>query len=117
MDYKNELLDERRKLKNKSNSDKINDIEYINEYIDKLEAEDSILNESISSVIEDDYNNIEFPDVTSDKCAINKNNLENKFNLPKLSMSQIIYNKKKFKPEDEEKSLSRIMLKKLTSKD
>ena len=117
MDYKNELLDERRKLKNKSNSDKINDIEYINEYIDKLEAEDSILNESISSVIEDDYNNIEFPDVTSDKCTINKNNLENKFKLPKLSMSQIIYNKKKFKPEDEEKSLSRIMLNKLTSKD
>ena len=117
MDYKNELLDERRKLKNKANSDKINDIEYINEYIDKLEAEDSILNESISSIIEDDYNNIEFPDVTSDKCAINKNNLENKFNLPKLSMSQIIYNKKKFKPEDEEKSLSRIMLNKLTSKD
>ena len=117
MDYKNQLLDERRKLKNKSNSDKTNNIELINKYIDKLEEEDSILNESISSVIEDDYNNIQFPDVVSGKCIINKYHLDNKFNIPKLSMSQIIYNKKKFKPEDEEKSLSRAMKKQLTSKD
>ena len=41
MDYKNQLLDERIKLKKQSNSHKTNNIEYINEFIDKLEDEDS----------------------------------------------------------------------------
>ena len=117
IDYKNQLLEERRKLKKQSNSENTNNIEYIKEYIDKLEDEDSILNESICSVIEDDFSNIQFSDVVSDKCVINKFNLENKFHIPKLSMSQIIYNKKKFKPEDDEKSLSRTMINQLTSKD
>lgn len=117
MDYKNQLLDERRKYKNKLNSEQTNNIDFINECIDKLEEEDSILNESFSSVNEDDYNNIQFPDAISNKCVINKYHLEKKYNIPKISMNQIIYNKKKFKPEDEEKSLSRIMIKQLTSKD
>ena len=79
----------------------------INEYIEKINNEDSFLNESISSAYEESYNNIEFPIIINEKCVIKKNSLYEKFNFPKLSLGQIIYNKKRFKPEDAEKSLSR----------
>ena len=79
----------------------------INEYIEKINNEDSFLNESISSAYEENYNNIEFPFIINEKCVIKKSSLYEKFNFPKLSLGQIIYNKKRFKPEDAEKSLSR----------
>lgn len=79
----------------------------IYEDIEKINNEDSLLNESITSAYEDYYNNIEFPIIINEKCLIKKNSLHEKFNFPKLSLGQIIYNKKRFKPEDEEKSLSR----------
>ena len=116
MDTKNELLDERRKLLYNRKSDKPSNFENIYDDMNKLEEEDSILNESICSTVEDDYNNIQFPDVVTNKCEIDKKCLDNKFNVPKLSLNQIIYNKKRIKPEDAEKSLSRIILKQ-TSKD
>ena len=81
----------------------------INEYIEKINNEDSFLNESISSAYEESYNNIEFPFIINEKCVIKKSSLYEKFNFPKLSLGQIIYNKKRFKPEDAEKSLSRIL--------
>ena len=116
MENKNLLLDEIRAIKNNDN-DKQKNIKNIYEYIEKLESEDSLLNESISSVYEEDFNNVQFTDVVSDKCLINKKILETKFNLPKLSLNQIIYNNKRLKPEDAEKSLSRIMIHPPTSKD
>jgi hypothetical protein len=79
----------------------------IDEYIEKINNEDSFLNESITSVYEESYNNIEFPIIINEKCLIKKSSLYEKFNFPKLSLGQIIYNKKRFKPEDAEKSLSR----------
>ena len=79
----------------------------INEYIEKINNEDSLLNESITSAYEESYNNIEFPIIINEKCVIKKSSLNEKFNFPKLSLGQIIYNKKRFKPEDAEKSLSR----------
>ena len=81
----------------------------INEYIEKINNEDSFLNESISSAYEESYNNIEFPFIINEKCVIKESSLYEKFNFPKLSLGQIIYNKKRFKPEDAEKSLSRIL--------
>ena len=115
IDHKNLLLDERRNLLKNKNEPK--NLENIYEYMEKLGEEDSILNESITSVVEDDYNNTQFPVVINNKCMINKNYLVKKYNMPKLTLSQIIYNKKRLKPEDAEKSLSRIIVNKPTSKD
>ena len=115
IDHKNLLLDERRNLLKNKNKQK--NLENIYEYMEKLGEEDSILNESITSVVEDDYNNTQFPVVINNKCMINKNYLVKKYNMPKLTLSQIIYNKKRLKPEDAEKSLSRIIVNKPTSKD
>ena len=115
IDHKNLLLDERRNLLKNKNKQK--NLENIYEYMEKLGEEDSILNESITSVVEDDYNNTQFPIVINNKCIINKNNLVKKFKMPKLTVNQIIYNKKRIKPEDAEKSLSRIIVNKPTSKD
>ncbi len=118
MDIKNLLLDERRKLLNWKKMDKPKDLETIYEDMNRLGGEeDSLLNESISSTMEDDYNNIQFPIAFNNKCIIDKNYLNNKFRIPKLSLNQIIYNKKRIKPEDAEKSLSRIIVKPPTSKD
>ena len=109
LDNKNLLFDEIEKIKNKKIPEK-KPIEKIYEDIEKLGDEDSLLNETISSVYEDDCNNIEFPTNVIDKCLIDKNKLYNNYNMPKLAMSQIIYNKKRYKPEDYEKSLSRILV-------
>lgn len=117
METKNKLLDERRNIKYNKKSDKFNNFETIYEDMNNLGEEDSILNESICSTMEDDYNNIQFPIIINDKCKIDKIYLKNKFDLPKLSLNQIIYNKKRIRPEDAEKSLSRIIPKLPTSKD
>ena len=117
MEKKNLLIDDIREIENNENNDKQKNFKNLYEYIEKLEGEDSLLNESISSVYEEDFNNVQFPDVVSDKCLINKKILETKFKLPKLSLNQIIYNNKRIKPEDAEKSLSRIMVYPPTSKD
>ena len=103
------MIDSTKNANRENNITKANDKDIINKYIDKL-GEDSILNESTSSVYEDDFINIEFPDVITGNSSINKNNLEQKFHFPKFSLNQINYNKKRFKPEDAEKSLSRKIL-------
>jgi hypothetical protein len=108
--YKKILLDIIDAIKYKKNYDHLiekNNENKINEYIEKINNEDSFLNESITSAFEESYNNIEFPIIINEKCVIKKSNLYEKFNFPKLSLGQIIYNKKRFKPEDAEKSLSR----------
>lgn len=108
--YKKILLDIIDDIKYNKNYDHFtekNNESKINEYIDQINNEDSFLNESITSAIEENYNNIEFPIIINEKCVIKKSSLYEKFNFPKLSLGQIIYNKKRFKPEDAEKSLSR----------
>lgn len=65
--------------------------------------EDSILNDTITSEYEDDEN-IEFQPLSNNYCPIK---LNNKFKIPKINLIQIEYNKRKFKQEDAEKSLSR----------
>ena len=108
--YKKILLDIIDAIKYKKNYDHLiekNNENKINEYIEKINNEDSFLNESITSAFEESYNNIEFPIIINEKCVIKKSSLYEKFNFPKLSLGQIIYNKKRFKPEDAEKSLSR----------
>ena len=65
--------------------------------------EDSILNDTINSEYEDDEN-IEFQPLPNNYCPIK---LDNKFKIPKINLVQIEYNKRKFKQEDAEKSLSR----------
>ena len=65
--------------------------------------EDSILNETITSEYEDDEN-FEFFPPTNNLCPIK---LDGKFKIPKIDLGQIEYNKRKFKQEDAEKSLSR----------
>ena len=117
IEKKNLLLDEKRAIDKNEKYDKQKNIKTIYDYIEKLEGDDSLLNESISSVYEDDFNNVQFPDVVTDKCLINPKILETKFKFPKLSLSQIIYNKKRLKPEDAEKSLSRFIIYPPTSKD
>ena len=117
IETKNILLDERRNIKNNIKSYKFNNFENIYEDLNNLGEEDSFLNESICSTMEDDYNYIQFPIIINDKCKIDKIYLKNKFDLPKLSLNQIIYNKKRIRPEDAEKSLSRIIPKQPTSKD
>ena len=65
--------------------------------------EDSMLNDTITSEYEDDEN-IEFQPLPNNYCPIK---LNNKFRIPKINLVQIEYNKRKFKQEDAEKSLSR----------
>lgn len=108
--YKKILLDIIDDIKYNKNIERFlekNNENKIDEYIEKINNEDSFLNESISSAYEENYNNIEFPIIINEKCVIKKSSLYEKFNFPKLSLGQIIYNKKRFKPEDAEKSLSR----------
>jgi len=65
--------------------------------------EDSILNDTINSEYDDDEN-IEFQPLPNNYCPIK---LNNRFKIPKINLVQIEYNKRKFKQEDAEKSLSR----------
>ena len=112
IERKNLLYEEISKIRNKGNK-KINkkkQFETIYEDIEKLAEEDSLLNESIASIYEEDLNNLEFPKVVLDKCIIDKKKLDNISKVPQLSMEQINYNKKRYKPEDAEKSLSRVIV-------
>ena len=65
--------------------------------------EDSILNDTITSEYDDDEN-IEFLPNNNNYCPLK---LDKKFKIPKINLEQIEYNKRKFKQEDAEKSLSR----------
>ena len=96
-------LDEKDIIYNKKNNKKeIIDYQNIYEMTNSVE-EDSILNETITSEYEDDEN-FEFFPSTSNLCPIK---LDGKFKIPKIDLGQIEYNKRKFKQEDAEKSLSR----------
>ena len=101
----NELSKEEERIffNNKKNLSKINLIDYQN--MDELNSieEDSILNDTITSEYEDDEN-IEFIPISNNYYPIK---LDGKFDIPKLNLEQIEYNKRKFKQEDAEKSLSR----------
>lgn len=74
---------------------------YINE-LNSIE-EDSILNDTITSEYEDDEN-IEFLPIANNYYPIK---LDGKFKIQQINLEQIEYNKRKFKQEDAEKSLSR----------
>ena len=88
---------------NKKNLSKINLMDYQNmEELNSIE-EDSILNDTINSEY-DDEENIEFIPFINNYNPIK---LKGKFIIPKLDLKQIDYNKRKFKQEDAEKSLSR----------
>ena len=78
-----------------------NDSKYMEE-ITSIE-EDSILNDTITSEYDDDEN-IEFLPNNNNYCPLK---LDKKFKIPKINLEQIEYNKRKFKQEDAEKSLSR----------
>ena len=96
-------LDEKDIIYNKKNNKKeIIDYQNIYEMTNSVE-EDSILNETITSEYEDDEN-FEFFPPTNNLCPIK---LDGKFKIPKIDLGQIEYNKRKFKQEDAEKSLSR----------
>ena len=78
-----------------------------NQYIDELNSieEDSILNDTINSEYDDD-DNIEFTPISKNYYPLK---LGGKFEIPKINLEQIEYNKRKLKQEDAEKSLSREM--------
>ena len=93
-----DLTDEEKNIIFKQNKKK----EEYQSIINSVE-EDSILNDTINSEYEDDEN-IEFQPLPNNYCPIK---LDNKFKIPKINLVQIEYNKRKFKQEDAEKSLSR----------
>ena len=102
----NELTDEENNILFNNKNKNVNlknaiDIKYIEE-INSIE-EDSILNDTINSEYDDDEN-IEFTPLSNNYYPIK---LEGKFKIPKINLEQIEYNKRKFKQEDAEKSLSR----------
>ena len=77
-----------------------------NKFIEELsnsKEEDSILNDTITSEYEDEEN-IEFLPINSNYYPIK---LDGKIKIPSINLEQIEYNKRKFKQEDAEKSLSR----------
>ena len=88
---------------NKKNNNKYKNIDY--QYIDELNSieEDSILNDTITSEYEDD----EYIEFTPSANIYYPIKLNGKFKIPKINLEQIEYNKRKFKQEDAEKSLSR----------
>jgi hypothetical protein len=100
----NELSEEEKNMlynnKNKNNKN-FSDSRFIEE-INSIE-EDSILNETITSEY-DDEENIEFIPISNNYYPLK---LDKKFKIPKINLEQIEYNKRKFKQEDAEKSLSR----------
>jgi len=102
----NKLSEEEKNIlfKNKNNCNNSKNI--INykciEEINSIE-EDSILNDTINSEYDEDEN-IEFIPLSNNYYPVK---LEGKFKIPKINLEQIEYNKRKFKQEDAEKSLSR----------
>lgn len=69
--------------------------------------DDSLLNNSVSSNTEEEEN-INFPDLVKPKKDIRKA-VKNCMKIPELDLKLIVFNKKKLKKEDQEKSLSRAM--------
>lgn len=116
LDTKKILLDEIYHLKYDSKNSKI--IFFDNDdSIQKTDEDESILNESISSNIEEDYMNFPLNQINLEKSSIDKNKILNKNKISKLLLEQIRYNNERNKPEDAEKSLSRILEKNKDSKD
>jgi len=116
LDKKKLLLDEIYKLKYGSENSKI--IFFDNDdSTQKTEEDDSILNESISSNVEEDYMNFPLNQINLVKSSIDKNKILKKNKMSKLLLEQIRYNNERNKPEDAEKSLSRILEKNKDSKD
>ena len=105
----NETIYEERKKKEKGIK--------IQENLDKINEEDSFLNETFSSINDEEYFNTSFPLDINKKSIIEKKNFHKTFNMPELYLKQIIYNKNKHKKEDSEKSLSRNIKKWPISKD
>ena len=83
---------------------------YISSYNDdsKYEA-DSYLNESITSTLEEEYMYLPFIQNELKLSMIEKNKVRSKFRMTNLLLEQIKYNNERVKPDEVEKSLSRIM--------
>jgi len=109
LENKKLLLDEIQNIysgKKNSYSNKI----YISSYNDdsKYEA-DSYLNESITSTLEEEYMYLPFIQNELQLSMIEKNKVRSKFRMTNLLLEQIKYNNERVKPDEVEKSLSRIM--------
>lgn len=103
------LLDEIQNIySGKKNS--YSNIIYISSYNDdsKYEA-DSYLNESITSTLEEEYMYLPFIQNELQLSMIEKNKVRSKFRMTNLLLEQIKYNNERVKPDEVEKSLSRIM--------
>ena len=103
------LLDEIQNIySGKKNS--YSNIIYISSYNDdsKYEA-DSYLNESITSTLEEEYMYLPFIQNELKLSMIEKNKVRSKFRMTNLLLEQIKYNNERVKPDEVEKSLSRIM--------
>ena len=109
LENKKSLLDEIQNIYSwKKNS--YSNIIYISSYNDdsKYEA-DSYLNESITSTLEEEYMYLPFIQNELKLSMIEKNKVRSKFRMTNLLLEQIKYNNERVKPDEVEKSLSRIM--------
>ena len=109
LENKKLLLDEIQNIySGKKNS--YSNIIYISSYNDdsKYEA-DSYLNESITSTHEEEYMYLPFIQNELQLSMIEKNKVRSKFRMTNLLLEQIKYNNERVKPDEVEKSLSRIM--------
>lgn len=109
LENKKLLLDEIQNIySGKKNS--YSNIIYISSYNDdsKYEA-DSYLNESITSTLEEEYMYLPFIQNELKLSMIDKNKVRSKFRMTNLLLEQIKYNNERVKPDEVEKSLSRIM--------
>ena len=109
LENKKLLLDEIQNIySGKKNS--YSNIIYISSYNDdsKYEA-DSYLNESITSTLEEEYMYLPFIQNELQLSMIEKNKVRSNFRMTNLLLEQIKYNNERVKPDEVEKSLSRIM--------
>ena len=109
LENKKLLLDEIQNIySGKKNS--YSNIIYISSYNDdsKYEA-DSYLNESITSTLEEEYMYLPFIQNELKLSMIEKNKVRSNFRMTNLLLEQIKYNNERVKPDEVEKSLSRIM--------
>ena len=109
LENKKLLLDEIQNIySGKKNS--YSNIIYISSYNDdsKYEA-DSYLNESITSTLEEEYMYLPFIQNELQLSMIEKNKVRTNFRMTNLLLEQIKYNNERVKPDEVEKSLSRIM--------
>jgi hypothetical protein len=109
LENKKLLLDEIQNIySGKKNS--YSNIIYISSYNDdsKYEA-DSYLNESITSTLEEEYMYLPFIQNELKLSMIEKNKVRSNYRMTNLLLEQIKYNNERVKPDEVEKSLSRIM--------